>query len=182
MTGTPLQNELNDLYSLVNFLRVSPWDNQRFWKHCIQLPFQSGNENAITSLQKLMETISIRRLKDTILQLPLKTCHGIGVQLIPPWDEEYEKRFSIFAELFGKQREQGLGWDSAAFFQGLSDLRQLCNHPSLIEKREGRTYCWSDGAKVVHLVNHLREFLQSPRGTAIPRAVVFSEYQRFLEM
>lgn len=182
MTGTPLQNELNDLYSLIKFLRIAPWNNEKFWKHCIHLPIQSGNENAILCLQNLMEVISIRRLKSTILHLPQKIQHGIGVKLIKPWDEEYENRFSNFTAMFGKNRDQGLGWDSATFFQNLSDLRQLCNHPGLVEKGDTRKYHWKDGAKVVHLITHLKQFLQGQRSVETPRAVVFSEYQRFLEM
>ena len=35
MTGTPIQNSLNDLYSLIKFLRHEPWDKLRWWNRLI---------------------------------------------------------------------------------------------------------------------------------------------------
>ena len=38
LTGTPIQNSLDDLYSLVRFLGHEPWDNLRWWKKLVSEP------------------------------------------------------------------------------------------------------------------------------------------------
>ena len=42
MTGTPIQNTLNDLYSLIKFLRHEPWDKLRWWN---RLTVNNDNNN-----------------------------------------------------------------------------------------------------------------------------------------
>ena len=36
LTGTPIQNDLIDMYSLLRFLRCSPFDEYKLWKHQVE--------------------------------------------------------------------------------------------------------------------------------------------------
>lgn len=125
LTGTPLQNNLGDLQSLIKFLRLEPWNQEFMWKNCIERLVQLCDPEGISILQHLMSSISLRRLKTTILKLPAKIEQVVRIPLKSPWDEKYQHLHDMFAEQFGKNRIPGQGWDSAEFFRSLMDLRQL---------------------------------------------------------
>ncbi|KAA1113755.1 hypothetical protein PGTUg99_014918 [Puccinia graminis f. sp. tritici] len=127
-----------------------------------------------------MNRISMRRLKTTILSLPQKHETIINLELKTPWNEIYERNHQAFSDQFGKNQTSGQGWNSSSFFAELVDLRQLCNHPALMEKGVGTgKYSWAESSKIVHLMQDLKSFLRS--GVQF-RAVIFSEFKRFLEI
>ncbi|EFP82248.1 uncharacterized protein PGTG_07645 [Puccinia graminis f. sp. tritici CRL 75-36-700-3] len=180
LTGTPLQNQLGDLHSLMKFLRIEPWMENSIWKNCIESPVEMCDPRGIATLQTIMNRISMRRLKTTILSLPQKHETIINLELKTPWNEIYERNHQAFSDQFGKNQTSGQGWNSSSFFAELVDLRQLCNHPALMEKGVGTgKYSWAESSKIVHLMQDLKSFLRS--GVQF-RAVIFSEFKRFLEM
>ncbi|KAL0257943.1 hypothetical protein SLS55_007111 [Diplodia seriata] len=70
MTGTPVQNSLNDFASLLEFLRIHPFEEPSAFDEMIQKPWKEGNvEEATERIKRLVQCIVLRRLKTTI-QLP----------------------------------------------------------------------------------------------------------------
>lgn len=67
LTGTPLQNKIEELQSLIKFLRVAPFDDLAVWKDQITRPMGQGREGvAIERLRVVLGAIMLRRTKDVL--------------------------------------------------------------------------------------------------------------------
>ena len=64
VTGTPIQNQTMDLYSLIKFLRVSPFDELKVWKREVDNKSKSGTKR----MNSIVNSILLRRTKDQIDQ------------------------------------------------------------------------------------------------------------------
>ncbi|KAL4753670.1 SNF2 family N-terminal domain-containing protein [Aspergillus terricola var. indicus] len=78
LTGTPIQNSLQDLGSLVRFLRIPELDsNSKFRQHIIN-PEEKGQNIGFTNLRVLLSSACLRRTKQLLkLPEPERTSHGI---------------------------------------------------------------------------------------------------------
>ncbi|KAJ6008403.1 hypothetical protein N7540_012379 [Penicillium herquei] len=66
VTGTPVQNRLEDLLSVTRFLRLAPYDDRGRFNQFIISRFKSGDPTALTSLQLFIDSFTLRRVKDRI--------------------------------------------------------------------------------------------------------------------
>lgn len=67
LTGTPMQNNLDELQSLVHFLRVPPYENLAAWRKDIDAPMKQGKGHvAINRLHNLLRCFMKRRTKDIL--------------------------------------------------------------------------------------------------------------------
>ncbi|OAV93663.1 hypothetical protein PTTG_27244 [Puccinia triticina 1-1 BBBD Race 1] len=185
LTGTPLQNHLSDLYTLLQFIRLDPWSRDEVWQTFIKPSIRRKSEKAIQLLQQLLATVSLRRLKTDVLQLPPKIEEQVGLPLQEPWDKDYRRRYHDFANPFGVDRGSE-SWDSAEFFQQLTMLQLYCDHPGLVDASQydlpKQETSWHDSPKIVHLIEDLKAHLKSEQGGRIAKAVVFSQWTNFLGM
>ncbi|OAV95778.1 hypothetical protein PTTG_26585 [Puccinia triticina 1-1 BBBD Race 1] len=184
LTGTPVQNRLADLQSLITTLKIAPWDNKLIWQRCLIPQMNFGAPEAIRTITQLMTTICLRRTKDVILNLPEKIEHAVVVQCSSQWEPLLRDLHANFIRDFGQLRTSGQRWDPAEFFRQLTMLCQLCNHPVFArsEMLIQPTWRWQDSGKVVHLIDSLHTFLNGAQGICRPKAVVFSSFVGFLEM
>lgn len=66
VTGTPVQNRLEDLRALFNFIRLHPFhQNQGFNQHILN-PFKNADPEVVPKLQMLVQSVTIRRTKEII--------------------------------------------------------------------------------------------------------------------
>ncbi|KAJ5173422.1 hypothetical protein N7492_006015 [Penicillium capsulatum] len=66
VTGTPVQNRLEDLLSVTKFIKLYPYDEgQSFRQHIIN-PMKTGDPNVLKSLRVLIDSFTLRRVKDKI--------------------------------------------------------------------------------------------------------------------
>ncbi|TFK56768.1 hypothetical protein OE88DRAFT_1650222, partial [Heliocybe sulcata] len=66
VTGTPIVNRLEDLFSLLKFLDFTPWSDYSFFRSFITLPFLARDPKAIEVVQVIMESILLRREKNML--------------------------------------------------------------------------------------------------------------------
>ncbi|XP_078167711.1 helicase protein with RING/U-box domain-containing protein [Carex rostrata] len=143
LTGTPLQNNLEDLYSLLCFLHVKPWCNWDWWTKLIQRPYENGDERGLNLVRAILRPLMLRRTKETrdkegrpILVLP-----PINMQVVECEPSEAERDF--YQALFRRSQvkfdqfvAQGKVLNNyASILELLLRLRQCCNHPFLVMSR-----------------------------------------------
>ncbi|XP_069491875.1 transcription termination factor 2 isoform X2 [Ambystoma mexicanum] len=100
VTGTPIQNNLLDMYSLLKFLRCSPFDEFKLWKNQVDNGSKKGGER----LNILTKSLLLRRTKDQLdssgkplVSLPPRRCEVHRLKLS---DDEQ----SVYNVLFARSR------------------------------------------------------------------------------
>ncbi|XP_024015773.1 protein PHOTOPERIOD-INDEPENDENT EARLY FLOWERING 1 isoform X2 [Eutrema salsugineum] len=138
LTGTPLQNDLMELWSLMHFLMPHVFQSHQEFKDWFCNPIagmvegqEKINKEVIDRLHNVLRPFLLRRLKrDVEKQLPLKHEHVIFCRL--------SKRQRNLYEDFIASTETQATLNSGSFFGMISiimQLRKVCNHPDLFEGR-----------------------------------------------
>ncbi|KAF4087249.1 hypothetical protein AMELA_G00093700 [Ameiurus melas] len=97
VTGTPIQNNLLDMYSLLKFLRCSPFDEYKLWKAQVDNGSKRGGER----LNILTRSLLLRRTKDQLdstgkplVSLPDRSCKVHRVHLSEDEQSVYDVVFA----------------------------------------------------------------------------------------
>ncbi|RLV64423.1 hypothetical protein DV515_00017508, partial [Chloebia gouldiae] len=148
LTGTPLQNSLMELWSLMHFLMPSVFQSHREFREWFHNPLtgmiegsQEYNESLVKRLHKVLRPFLLRRLKvDVEKQMPKKYEHVLRCRL------SKRQRF-LYDDFMGQARVtddiMGQASTRATLASGhfmsvinvLMQLRKVCNHPDLFEPR-----------------------------------------------
>ncbi|KAL5418885.1 hypothetical protein PMIN03_000732 [Paraphaeosphaeria minitans] len=143
LTGTPIVNRLEDLFSLVRFLKVEPWANFSFWKTFITVPFESGEFiRALDVVQTVLEPLVLRRTKDmktpdgeALVPLPKRTIEVEEITLSEDERNVYDHIYLHARSVFNANAEKGtLLKQYTTIFAQILRLRQSCCHPVLTRK------------------------------------------------
>jgi len=143
VTGTPLQNSVDDVFGLLHFLRVDPWSDYLFWSKVISKPYERGEEGALQMLQAILQPLLLRRTKDT------QTKEGNPIITLPPRHTEMcmlepsEEERDFYSAIYDKTKTkfdafvaQGkLLSNYATVLELFLRLRQACDHPFLTMSR-----------------------------------------------
>ncbi|KAG7280654.1 hypothetical protein CRUP_023273, partial [Coryphaenoides rupestris] len=138
LTGTPLQNSLMELWSLMHFLMPHVFQSHREFKEWFANPLtgmiegsQEYNEGLIKRLHKVLRPFLLRRIKlDVEKQMPKKYEHVVRCRL--------SKRQRFLYDDFMAQattRETLASGHFMSVINILMQLRKVCNHPNLFDPR-----------------------------------------------
>ena len=143
ITGTPLQNSLDDLFSLVRFLHISPFDDNLWWTKVFARPLKSSPKNGIQNLQALLQHLCLRRVKNMeingkpIVVLPKRNLYLCKIKFSPEELEQYKLMEEESARTLKEYIEGGkLADNYSHVLIILTRLRQFCDHPSLCTAKD----------------------------------------------
>lgn len=151
MTGTPMMNSVAELYSLIRFLRIPPYNSQEQFNTTFKRPLASGyppeRERAMQKLQGLLKSIMLRRTKDSkidgrpILNLPPRTTE-VATAIFESEQETLYRALEQQTQLeMNKYLQKGKKLTNYSYvLVRLLRLRQACDHPHLISDLSGEAY------------------------------------------
>uniref|UniRef100_A0A673CDH0 Helicase-like transcription factor n=1 Tax=Sphaeramia orbicularis TaxID=375764 RepID=A0A673CDH0_9TELE len=141
LSGTPIQNSVKDLWTLLAFLRLKPFDVREWWNRVIQRPAMQGDRAGLQNLQTLVKCITLRRTKTSevngrpLVSLPEKMVCVEQVELNQQEREEYELARNEGRSTIGRYVAEGTVLRNYADVLAiLMRLRQHCCHPDLLAK------------------------------------------------
>ncbi|XP_068172229.1 chromodomain-helicase-DNA-binding protein 5 [Antennarius striatus] len=125
LTGTPLQNNLEELFHLLNFLTPDRFNNlDGFLEEFADI----SKEDQIKKLHDLLGPHMLRRLKaDVFKNMPAKTELIVRVELSPMQKKYYK---FILTRNFEALNSKG-GGNQVSLLNIMMDLKKCCNHPYL---------------------------------------------------
>uniref|UniRef100_A0A803WEN5 Chromodomain helicase DNA binding protein 2 n=1 Tax=Ficedula albicollis TaxID=59894 RepID=A0A803WEN5_FICAL len=179
ITGTPLQNSLKELWSLLHFIMPEKFE---FWED-FEEDHGKGRENGYQSLHKVLEPFLLRRVKkDVEKSLPAKVEQILRVEMSALQKQYYKW---ILTRNY-KALSKGTRGSTSGFLNIVMELKKCCNHCYLIkppeenERENGletlQSLIRSSGKLILldKLLTRLRE-----RGN---RVLIFSQMVRMLDI
>ncbi|TQV98759.1 hypothetical protein V2A60_007539 [Cordyceps javanica] len=131
VTGTPVQNRLDDLAALLAFLRLHPFHERSKFHRFIVEPFKVCDPEIVPKLRILVDTITLRRLKDKI-DLPPRQDLVVKLDFSPEERIVYEmfaRNAQDRVKVLAGTRDKGLGGNTYIhILKAILRLRLLCAH------------------------------------------------------
>ncbi|KAM3574460.1 hypothetical protein VYU27_003566 [Nannochloropsis oceanica] len=137
ITGTPLQNNLHELWALLNFLLPDVFSSSDQFDEWFNLEIDDAEQKQrlITQLHKILRPFMLRRLKaDVEKSLPKKTETLVFCEMMPIQRDTYKKILERDLSVIAGSETAG----RTAVLNLVMQLRKACNHPYLFTGVEDR--------------------------------------------
>jgi SNF2 family DNA or RNA helicase len=138
LSGTPLQNSVDDLYSYFRFLRYAPYDGLAAFRARVREPIRAAPQRGFAQLQRVLARVMLRRTKATrvggepIVRLPPRTVALRGVEFSQRERACYARLQAEYRAKFAEFRAAGtVSTNYVNILYMLLRLRQACNHLGL---------------------------------------------------
>ncbi|XP_048418921.1 chromodomain-helicase-DNA-binding protein 2 isoform X1 [Stegostoma tigrinum] len=129
ITGTPLQNSLKELWSLLHFIMPEKFDS---WED-FEEEHGKGRENGFQSLHRVLEPFLLRRVKkDVEKSLPAKVEQILRVEMSASQKQYYKW---ILTRNY-KALTKGTRGSTSSFLNIMMELKKCCNHCYLVKQCE----------------------------------------------
>ena len=174
ITGTPMENNLMELWSLLSITAPGLFPNPERFKEYYARPIEKGaNTELLGQLRRRIRPLIMRRTKEQVAaDLPEKQEQILEVELHPRHRRLYQTHLQ-------RERQKVLGLlgdvnhNRFTILRSLTLLRQLALHAALVDDAHGDV----PSAKIDALLEQLEDVVGGGH-----RALVFSQFTRFLRM
>ena len=177
LSGTPIENHLGELWSLMRFLLPGFLGSREAFRSRFQTPIEKGeDEDRKEDLKRRLAPLILRRTKDEVAsELPPKTILVHPVELTVEQKDLYE---TVRATMDKRVRQaiaaQGLAQSRIVFLDALLKLRQICCDPRLLAMEEAHGLA---SAKLDYLGELLATLREEGR-----RVLLFSQFTTMLQL
>ena len=172
LTGTPLENNLMDLWSLLSITAPGLFPDPKGFAEAFRKPIEGGDKEALARLHRRIRPLILRRTKSAVAtELPEKQEQLVPVELAPQHRRLYDRHLA-------RERQKVLGLVAdlnqhrITILRSLTMLRQLSLSPALVDPGYPVV-----SAKIDALVDMLAETIAEGH-----RALVFSQFTGFLAL
>ena len=175
LTGTPIENSIRDLWSQMNVLNKGLLGTLKQFETRYAKPIEKeGDEVKAKELRKIIKPFLLRRTKEEVAkELPRLTEKIIYCDMTEEQAEYYETIKSEYRNnILDSVDTKGFEKSKFSILQGLSKLRQLANHPSLIDEQ----YTANSGKHDI-LLEKIASAISDGH-----KLLVFSQFVRYLEI
>lgn len=175
LTGTPVENSLSDLWSQMNFLNKGVLGGFQFFRQNFILPIENQKEEEVIGrLQTMIRPFILRRTKEEVARdLPPLTEQTIICPMSPSQESLYEREKSVVRNaILANIESNGIEKSSLVILQGMTRLRQIANHPRLVDKSSN-----DDSGKFTEIIQSLKNLVAEQH-----KVLVFSSFVTHLEL
>jgi len=173
LSGTPVENSVNDLWTQMSFINPGLLGIQQYFQNEFVTPIEKKkDEDKARKLQALIKPFVLRRTKEQVAtELPPKTETLLYCPMTEEQSTVYEKVKSEYRNELLKSLEDGTyAKTQIQVLQGLIKLRQIANHPSMVDAEyEG------DSGKFENVVHTLNTVLEGGH-----KVLIFSQFVKQL--
>jgi SNF2 family DNA or RNA helicase len=174
LSGTPVQNNTSDLYSQFNFVNPGLLGSREYFNREFATPIDKfGSKEKTQQLKKLIHPFTLRRTKEQVAKdLPDKTITVLWCTM----DAEQRKLYNQYRDgyrkkLLKKIDEEGITKSGMDVLEGLLRLRQICDHPQLVNKQSETEL---SSVKVDELIREVQE------NAGNHKLLIFSQFTEML--
>ena len=179
LSGTPVENHLGDVWSLMRFLNPGLLGDAKTFTREVRNPIEKRGDRAVAArLARRLKPFLLRRTKDEVAaDLPPKTEIAETVELTAAQAELYESTRLIMRD---RVREalaaKGLARSSVIVLDALLKLRQVCCDPRLVKSASAKAKA-GGSAKLARLFELLEQLREEGR-----RTLIFSQFTSMLSL
>ncbi|MBZ4036937.1 DEAD/DEAH box helicase [Flavobacterium sp. 17A] len=165
LSGTPIENSLDDLWSQMQFINPEILGSYAFFMENFKNPIEKKqNEEVLTELKNLIQPYILRRTKEQVLKdLPELTEQIYYCDMDPEQEKLYEKEKSKARNFLLKTDGSP---DKISIINTLMKLRQLSNHPKMVDQESE-----IDSGKFIAVTNYLENLVKAKQ-----KVIIFSSF------
>ncbi|KAI4898108.1 hypothetical protein NFI96_015372 [Prochilodus magdalenae] len=163
VTGTPIQNNLLDMYSLLKFLRCSPFDEYKLWKAQVDNGSKRGGER----LNILTRSLLLRRTKDQLdskgkplVSLPDRSCEVHRVKLSEEEQSVYDVVFAQSRSTLQSYLKKHEGGDTKQGHSG-NPFDKVAREFGMSQQETVSSSQRSQGSSTIHILSLLLRLRQA---------------------